>query len=40
MNGLKDIEFGGRPADIHYSLPKEGDQEKNQVCLSLNTRVR
>jgi hypothetical protein len=31
MNSLKDLEFNGRKADLHYSLPKEGDQEKNQV---------
>lgn len=37
MAALNDIEFGGRKADFHYSIPKEGDPpEKAQVrrcCL-------
>ncbi|KAI8899162.1 hypothetical protein BC833DRAFT_586729 [Globomyces pollinis-pini] len=35
MMGLQNIEFRGRKADIHYSLPKEGDREKNQGSVSV-----
>lgn len=35
MAGLQNLEFRGRKADIHYSLPKEGDQEKNQGSLEI-----
>ena len=35
MNTLKDLEFRGRKAQIHYSLPKEGDQSKNQASLDV-----
>ncbi len=38
MIGLQNLEFGGRAADIHYSLPKEGDQEKNQVFMSFDCK--
>jgi hypothetical protein len=32
---LQELEFKGRKADIHYSLPKEGDQEKNQASIDV-----
>jgi hypothetical protein len=35
MDGLQELEFGGRKADLHYSLPKEGDQEKNQGSIDI-----
>jgi hypothetical protein len=36
MKGVEDkLEFRGRKADVHYSLPKEGDQEKNQASLDV-----
>ena len=34
-NTLTDLKFHGRPAEIHYSLPKEGDQSKNQASLDV-----
>ena len=35
MNALTDLEFKGRKAQIHYSLPKDGDQAKNQATLDI-----
>ncbi|KAJ3275471.1 hypothetical protein HDV01_000298 [Terramyces sp. JEL0728] len=35
MAGLNNVEFKGRKADIHYSLPKEGDREQNQGSVSV-----
>jgi hypothetical protein len=32
MNALGTVEFNGRRADVHFSVPKEGDMpEKAQV---------
>ncbi|KAJ3255394.1 hypothetical protein HK103_006313 [Boothiomyces macroporosus] len=35
MAGLNNVEFKGRKADIHYSLPKEGDREQNQGSVNV-----
>lgn len=36
MNALGTVEFNGRRADVHFSVPKEGDMpEKAQVEIFL-----
>lgn len=36
MNALGKVEFNGRRADVHFSVPKEGDMpEKAQVWMRL-----
>ena len=35
MSNLKNIEFHGRKADIHYSLPKDGEKDSNQATVEV-----